>query len=146
MIYDLMRVLARQSVVGFEIIGVQSRASFYMLANLRLQFMLLAIRYDCRANLAAALQDSHHFGFVAAASAGDDPLPFVLVHVPRLAADEGFIYLDFAAKKIGTSPKMHKDYHELLARKDVDAVVIATPDHWHALPTIHACQYSRGSV
>ena len=31
-------------------------------------------------------------------------------------------------------------YEDLLARKDIDAIAIATPDHWHALNTIHACQ------
>lgn len=31
------------------------------------------------------------------------------------------------------------DFHELLAREDLDAVVIATPDHWHANMIIHAC-------
>jgi predicted dehydrogenase len=31
-------------------------------------------------------------------------------------------------------------YEELLARKDIDAVLIATPDHWHALMTVHAAR------
>jgi predicted dehydrogenase len=32
------------------------------------------------------------------------------------------------------------DYRELLARNDLDAVVIVTPDHWHTLQTIHAVE------
>jgi predicted dehydrogenase len=34
----------------------------------------------------------------------------------------------------------YRDFRELLARKDIDAVVIATPDHWHAIPVIEACK------
>ncbi len=36
--------------------------------------------------------------------------------------------------------EVFSDYRKLLDLKDVDAVVISTPDHWHALPTIHACE------
>lgn len=33
-----------------------------------------------------------------------------------------------------------EDYRALLDRKDVDVVIYATPEHWHYLPCIHACQ------
>jgi predicted dehydrogenase len=34
----------------------------------------------------------------------------------------------------------YNDFRELLGRKDIDAVVIATPDHWHAIPVLEACK------
>ncbi|MCA9268504.1 MAG: Gfo/Idh/MocA family oxidoreductase, partial [Planctomycetales bacterium] len=43
-----------------------------------------------------------------------------------------------AVKKTGAKP--YGDYRELLERDDIDAVVVSTPDHWHAIVTIHACQ------
>lgn len=35
---------------------------------------------------------------------------------------------------------MYEFYEDMLDRKDIDVVEIATPDHWHALVAIHACQ------
>ena len=34
----------------------------------------------------------------------------------------------------------YRDYRYILERKDIDCVLIATPDHWHAVQTVHACQ------
>ncbi len=45
-----------------------------------------------------------------------------------------------ARRRVGGPCAAYADYRALLDRKEIDAVVIATPDHWHALNTIHACQ------
>ena len=42
-----------------------------------------------------------------------------------------------ASKK---TPRTHADYREMLKEKDLDIVLIATPDHWHALPMIAAVE------
>ena len=49
---------------------------------------------------------------------------------------------DIAAAKnrSGRRPRTYLDYREMLAEKDLDLVLIATPDHWHALPMIEACR------
>lgn len=42
--------------------------------------------------------------------------------------------------KRGNTPRTVKDFRHVLDSKDVDVVLIATPDHWHALPTVLGCQ------
>lgn len=41
-------------------------------------------------------------------------------------------------QKSGKRPRTYADYREMLANKDLDIVLIATPDHWHALNMIEA--------
>jgi predicted dehydrogenase len=43
-------------------------------------------------------------------------------------------------ERTGRRPRAIADYREALDDDGVSAMVIGTPDHWHALPTIHACQ------
>ena len=43
-------------------------------------------------------------------------------------------------EKLGSGVARYKDFRRLLDRKDINAVVIATPDHWHAIQSITACQ------
>lgn len=46
------------------------------------------------------------------------------------------------ARQVGESvgAEVYQDYRRLLDRTDIDAVMIASPDHWHALQSIHAAQ------
>jgi predicted dehydrogenase len=48
--------------------------------------------------------------------------------------------VDICQKTRGIQPATCKDFRRVLERKDVDIVLVATPDHWHALPTVMACQ------
>ena len=43
-------------------------------------------------------------------------------------------------KDYNQSPELIKDYRKVLERKDIDAVIIGTPDHWHCLIMVEACQ------
>src|SRR5208282_2010820 len=99
MVNDLVRVFGCQTFIRLQRIGIERRASGDVLAYFILQNLFATARNDSGANLAAlALVDSHDGGFIFSASASDAALAFRDVHVPSLAADEGFVYFDFAAE------------------------------------------------
>jgi predicted dehydrogenase len=47
--------------------------------------------------------------------------------------------LEAGAALIGGNVTQYRDFRRLLENKDIDAVLVATPDHWHALMTMMAC-------
>lgn len=49
-------------------------------------------------------------------------------------------FVDKARRELGHSPAAEKDFRRVLEQKDVDAITIATPDHWHAPMAIAALQ------
>ncbi len=49
-------------------------------------------------------------------------------------------FKEAAAKAAATPAKTYVDFRELLDQRDVNVVIVATPDHWHALQTVAACQ------
>ncbi len=59
----------------------------------------------------------------------------------RLAQGKTWIekkYAERTGKAKYLDVKTYEDYHEILSRKDIDAVIISTPDHWHAQPAMEA--------
>ena len=57
--------------------------------------------------------------------------------VDEKQASEG---VGVVTKAGGRAPQVYRDFRAVLDRKDIDAVLIATPDHWHAIPFIAACE------
>ncbi|MFB6271349.1 MAG: Gfo/Idh/MocA family protein, partial [Salinibacter sp.] len=44
------------------------------------------------------------------------------------------------AERVNGDVDTYTDFRRVIERDDIDAVVVGTPDHWHAIPTIRACQ------
>lgn len=94
-------------------------------------------------NRVLGANDRIRVGFIGLGNRGDQVLDAFLVHKDCevvAVCDIYQPYIDFAAKKIGTDPKPFRDYRKVLDEKDITAVAVNTPDHWHALQMIHACQ------
>ncbi len=92
---------------------------------------------------AAAPSNQKRLGFIGVGNRGKQLLSAFLDH-PDAAivalCDVYEPYLQRAQKRVGGRAETFEDFRRVLDRKDIDAVVIATPDHWHAAQTILACQ------
>src|ERR1044072_1251557 len=86
--------------------------------------------------------DRVRMGYIGLGNRGDQVHDAFLEHGDQqtvAVCDLRDDYLDLAVKKSRGTPARYKDYKKLIEDKNVDAVVIATPDHWHALMFVDAC-------
>jgi predicted dehydrogenase len=87
--------------------------------------------------------DRVRLGMIGVGNRGDQVIDAFLAHKDAeivAVCDIHRPYVEFAATKAGGQPAQLSDYRKLLDMNDLDAVVISTPDHWHALQMIHACE------
>ena len=86
--------------------------------------------------------DKIRVGFIGVANRGgqlmdaflaqDDVQPVALCDVDQRAFAK-------SRPKVSGEIDLEHDFRKLLDRQDIDAIVIATPDHWHAIQTVMAC-------
>jgi predicted dehydrogenase len=136
----------------------QSRMSFLKKAGLGMSGILISSAFPTivPASVFGKLAPSNRinigqigFGRIARSHDLPDILKNDIAHVMAVAdvdrkrAKLGKDWIEAAyAKKTGkqnyVDVRTYEDYHDLLANKDIDAVVISTPDHWHAQPAMEA--------
>jgi predicted dehydrogenase len=81
-------------------------------------------------------------GFIGVGNRGSQLLDAFLKHSDKdivAFCDVFGPYLARANEKLDRKAETYGDFRKLLDRKDIDGVVIATPDHWHAILCIAAC-------
>jgi predicted dehydrogenase len=137
-----------------------SRRDFVTQSALALAGLTLNTRNFLAGNTGA--NDKIRVGFIGVGNRGSQLMHLFMSHsdceiaalcdvyAPYLSRDRAEVdrrYLQDLSKQIPqmgeqfpVKPKIYKDWRRLLEDKDIDAVIIATPDHWHALQTIGAIQ------
>ncbi len=101
--------------------------------------MLTALSYS----RIAGANDRVGIGYIGLGNRGDQVHDAFLEHGDAqtvAVCDLRDDYMDLAVRKSRANPNRYKEYKKLLDDKAVDAVVIATPDHWHALMFVDACK------
>jgi predicted dehydrogenase len=108
------------TTLGTVMIGPSSTAAAYAGANDRIRVAVIGC---------GGMGNHHLDGLLVRDDV--DVVAVCDVYAPRVAD---------AVKKTEDRAKGYKDYRDILDRADIDAIFIATPDHWHALMAIHGCQ------
>src|ERR1035437_1193333 len=97
---DGVLIIAFKTIIGFQFIAKDGSARFDSFADQGLKVFLLSSIDVLRYDLAATLHHPEHNFFALRSAAGDFLGTLRLVHIPGLAADEGFVYFNFATQLI----------------------------------------------
>jgi predicted dehydrogenase len=107
----------------------------------------LSLATPSKSRAGAPPSDRIQVGFIGLGGQGTGRLNQFMKHndVDAVAVcDVDRAHLDRAValveKTQGRKPEAFGDFRKLLETKNLDAVMVATPDHWHAVPVIQACQ------
>jgi hypothetical protein len=104
MVDDLVSIFGFKIIVGRKFVGKENRGCIYVLPNFSMHGGLAAIAGNRCANFSTAFQEADYKGFITSTSPLNLALSDILVHVPRKAADESFVYLN----NLFTAADFHK--------------------------------------
>ena len=96
-----------------------------------------------RAQKVLGANDRVRLGFIGVANRGGQLMTAFQKHSDMeivALCDVRKSHCERANRRLDGKAATYGDFRKLLDRKDVDAVVIATPDHWHAIQTIDSCE------
>lgn len=86
--------------------------------------------------------DRVRLGWIGVGNRGSQVLTAFLEHADMEVAaicDIYEPYIQRAKERLPGPVDVYSDFRKLIERPDIDAVVVATPDHWHAIQTVDAC-------
>ena len=120
-----------------------SRRTFTKAAAVTASFGLAALQTETSGAKIIGANDRVRCAFVGVANRGRQLLDaFKKCDKMDIAGlcDVDSITLGKAKERYSTTARTEKDFRKFLDDKDIDAMVFATPDHWHAFQTIESCK------
>jgi len=120
-----------------------SRRTFLHSGAATTAFGLAALQTETSAAQIIGANERIRLGFVGVANRGGQLITAFTKHDDvEVAAlcDVDATTLNRVRKQFDDKPFVSNDFHKLYERKDLDGIVLATPDHWHAIQTIDACK------
>jgi predicted dehydrogenase len=127
--------------------SLQTRRQFLGQTSVAAAGLGLGLALSPRTYAAKGANEKIVFGLIGAGGMGRENMKqFMTLQGVEIGAiaDVDDTHTDRAAKMVTDAgrpaPKKYRDFRDLVDQKDIDAVIIGTPDHWHALPFIAACE------